>query len=164
MIDYPAYKAAAMHVAPILLDAEATVKKACSLIGEAARNGARITAFPEAYIAAFPLWSALRAPLYNHDWFRRLAASSIKVDGPEIGELCAAAHRHGIMVSMGSTSERSDASAGCLWNANVLIDETGRVINHHRKLVPTFWEKLAWAAGDGAGLRVAILRWDGSAC
>ncbi|TXF10042.1 carbon-nitrogen hydrolase family protein [Pelomicrobium methylotrophicum] len=154
MITYPAYKVAAMHVAPVFLDAEATVQKACSLIAEAARNGARLVAFPEAYLPAFPVWCALQAPLYNHEFFRRLAANSIKVNGPEMGQVCAAARRHGVIVSFGF-NEGSDASVGCLWNANVLIDETGRVINHHRKLVPTFWEKLVWATGDGAGLRVS---------
>ncbi len=51
-------------------------------------------------------------------------------------------------------NEISGASVGCIWNSNVLIDEQGRIINHHRKMVPTFWEKLVWANGDGAGLRV----------
>lgn len=150
---YPAYKVAAMHVAPVFLDAEATVQKSCALIAEAATNGARLIAFPEVYLPAFPLWSALRAPLYNHDFFCRLAASSAKVRGPEIQQICAAARHHGVMVSYGF-NEATDVSVGCLWNSNVLIDETGHVINHHRKLMPTFWEKLAWAAGDGAGLQV----------
>jgi len=47
---------------------------------------------------------------------------------------------------------------GCLWNANVLVGEDGTLLNHHRKLVPTFWEKLTWANGDGAGLRVSDTR------
>ncbi|MEC7257901.1 MAG: nitrilase-related carbon-nitrogen hydrolase, partial [Pseudomonadota bacterium] len=51
-------------------------------------------------------------------------------------------------------SERNPASISSMWNANLLIDETGHVLNHHRKLVPTFYEKLVWDPGDGAGLRV----------
>jgi aliphatic nitrilase len=47
---------------------------------------------------------------------------------------------------------------GCIWNSNVLISDEGQVINHHRKLVPTFFEKLIWAPGDGAGLRVVPTR------
>jgi aliphatic nitrilase len=42
-----------------------------------------------------------------------------------------------------------------LWNSNLLIGEQGDVLVHHRKLVPTFYEKLIWASGDGAGLKVA---------
>ncbi len=154
MNTYPAYKVAAAHVAPVFLDVEATVDKACSLIGEAARNGARLIAFPETYIPAFPLWSALRAPIHNHDLFKRLAAASLRVPGPELAKICAAARTQGIFVSMG-INEGTDASVGCIWNANVLIGEDGSVLNHHRKLVPTFYEKLTWANGDGSGLRVA---------
>ena len=68
-----AIKVAAAHVAPVFLDREKTVSKACALIEEAARQGAALIAFPETYVPAFPLWSAVAAPIYNHDWFKRLA-------------------------------------------------------------------------------------------
>jgi aliphatic nitrilase len=58
-----------------------------------------------------------------------------------------------VHVSLGFT-EGTQASVGCLWNSNLLIGPDGSVLNHHRKLVPTFYEKLIWANGDGAGLRV----------
>ena len=95
----------------------------------------------------------LRSPIYNHDLFCRLAANSMLAPGPEIDRLWRDGREHDIVVSMGF-NERSAASVGCLYNSNVLIDETGAVVNHHRKLVPTFYEKLTWSPGDGAGLRV----------
>ena len=81
--EYPAFKAAAAHVAPVFLDAEKTVAKACSLIAEAARQGAALIAFPETYIPAFPLWSAAmtlhRLPLpYPTDACRPLCTASRK--------------------------------------------------------------------------------------
>lgn len=148
-----AFKVAAAHVAPVFLDREKTVAKACSLIEEAARHGAALIAFPETYIPAFPLWSAVAAPIHNHEWFTRLAASSLRCPGPELERIAAAARRHGVVVSLGFNEGTAD-SVGCLWNSNVLIGEDGTILNHHRKLVPTFWEKLTWANGDGAGLRV----------
>lgn len=51
-------------------------------------------------------------------------------------------------------NERSRYSLGCLWNSSVLISDEGIILNHHRKLAPTFYEKLVWAPGDGAGLKV----------
>lgn len=153
MSTYPAYKVAAAHVAPVFLDTDKTIAKACSLIEEAARHGARLIAFPETYVPAFPVWSALRAPIYNHDLFKRLAANAILVPGPEIARVSATARRCGIFVSIG-INEGTKASVGCIWNSNVLIGDDGAVLNHHRKLVPTFYEKLTWANGDGAGLRV----------
>ena len=150
---YPAFKAALAHVAPIFLDRDATVDKCCALIAEAARNGARLVAFPEAYVPAFPAWAALNAPIDNHEFFLRLAANCVRVPGPEVSAIAQAARRAGIFVSVG-VNEGTEASVGCIWNANLLIGEDGAVLNHHRKIVPTFFEKLVWANGDGAGLRV----------
>jgi nitrilase len=152
-----AIKVAAAHVAPVFLDREKTVAKACALIEEAARHGAALIAFPETYVPAFPLWSAVVAPIHNHDWFKRLAVNSIRCPGPELERVAAAARRHGIVVSLGFNEGTLD-SVGCIWNSNVLIGEDGAILNHHRKLVPTFWEKLTWANGDGAGLRVCETR------
>ena len=153
----PRFKAAAVHAAPVFLDRAATTEKAVSLIREAAGRGAAFIAFPETYIPAFPVWSAIWAPIENHDLFGRMVEESVFVDGPEIGRVRSEARKLGIFVSIG-VSERSAASVGCIWNTNLLIGDDGRVLVHHRKLVPTFFEKLVWAAGDGDGLRVAETR------
>lgn len=150
---HPNFKAAACHVSPVYFDVEATLDRALDLISEAARNGANLVAFPEAYICAFPVWSALRSPVENHDFFVRMADSAIAVDGPEVTRLRAHARRLGVTVSMG-LNESTPLSVGCVWDANIVIGSDGSVLNHHRKLVPTFWEKLTWAHGDGAGLKV----------
>jgi aliphatic nitrilase len=150
---YPRFKAAACHAASVFLDAAKTADKACDLIAEAARNGARLVAFPESFIPGFPIWAGLQAPILSHDFFQRLASQALRLDGPEIEKLRTAARRHHIVVSIGIT-EGTDASVGCLWNTNLLIGSDGAIINHHRKLVPTFYEKLIWANGDGRGLRV----------
>jgi aliphatic nitrilase len=153
MLSYPIVKVCAAHVAPVFLDAQATVAKAVALIAEAAKAGARLIAFPESFVPGFPLWASVQAPFKNHEFFRRIAANSIAVPGSEVDQICAAAHEHDIVVSIG-ISERSPASVGCLWNSNLLIGSDGSLLNHHRKLVPTFYEKLIWANGDGAGLTV----------
>lgn len=146
-------RVAAAHVAPILLDKTATTEKAIRYINEAARKGAQLVTFPESFIPGFPVWAGLWAPMDNHDLFETFVDESIYVDGAEISAIAAEAKRLQIFVSIG-ISERSRASVGCVWNSNVLIGDDGQVLNHHRKLVPTFFEKLIWAPGDGAGLRV----------
>lgn len=152
-IHYPKFKAAACHVAPYFLDSARTIDKALSLIEEAAKNGASLVAFPEGFVPGFPLWAGLRAPIVNHDFFRSLASEALLANGPEIGRVRAAAQRHGVHVSLGFT-EGTEASVGCLWNSNVLIGPDGAILNLHRKLVPTFYEKLIWANGDARGMRV----------
>ena len=157
MIQYPAYKVVAAHVAPVFMDVGATIDKACSLIREAARNGAQLVVFPETYVPAFPLWCALQAPIHNHDLFRALAANSIRVCGTELQLVADTAREVGVFVSLGF-NEGTDASVGCIWNSNTLIGDDGSILCHHRKIVPTYYEKLVWAQGDGAGLQVSSTR------
>ena len=154
---YPNFKAAMAHVAPVFLDKDATVEKACSLIREASRNGAQLIVFPETYIPAFPVWCALQAPIHNHDLFCELAANSIKIDGPELAKIAETTRECEMFVSMGF-NEGTTISDGCIWNSNVLINDAGNILCHHRKIVPTFYEKLVWAPGDGAGLEVCPTR------
>jgi nitrilase len=153
MRNYPKFKVAAMHASPVFLDSEKTTDKACALIEEAANNGASLVAFPEAFIPSFPIWGSLRAPAFNHDYFRRLAANSVHVPGPEVRRIAEVARRRGVVVSIG-INEGTTASVGCIWNTNILIGSDGHLLNLHRKIVPTYFEKLTWANGDGAGLRV----------
>ncbi len=154
---YAKFTVAAAHASPVFLDTPATVAKACSIIEEAARHGAQLVVFPETYVPAFPLWSALNAPIYNHDFFVRLAQGALCVPGAELERVARQARRLGVFVSLG-INEGTPASVGCLWNSNVLVADDGAILNHHRKLVPTFYEKLTWANGDGAGLRVSETR------
>lgn len=153
----PTVNVAAAHAASVYMNKAACVDKACSFIAEAAANGAELVVFPESFIPGFPVWAALWAPIYNHDWFRLMVENSVMIDGPEITAIRSAARRHKIIVSLGF-SESTRASVGCIWNSNVLIDEEGTVLNHHRKLVPTFYEKMVWAPGDGHGLQVSNTR------
>ena len=153
MKNYPAFKVAVAHVAPVFLNLDRTIDKVCSIIEEAADHGAQLVAFPEAFVPAFPIWPAVRAPIYNHDFFRRLAANAMLIPGPELLRVCDHVRNCGVFVSLG-LNEGTTASVGCIWNANILIGEDGSILNHHRKIVPTFFEKLVWANGDGGGLRV----------
>lgn len=154
MFEIHSFKAAAAHLAPVYLDPVASAEKAVFAIAEAARNGAALVAFAEAFLPGFPVWAAIHAPIRSHELFARYVAASVYADGPEITAIRQAAARHDILVSIGF-SERNPDSIASLWNSNLLIDRTGQVLNHHRKLVPTFFEKLVWDSGDGAGLIVS---------
>ncbi|MCW2306893.1 carbon-nitrogen hydrolase family protein [Rhodobium gokarnense] len=150
-------KVAAIHAASVFLDRKKSTEKAIGLIREAARSGAELIAFPESFIPGFPVWAALWPPIDNHDLFAAMARESVLVDGPEMNMLRAEARELGVFLSVGF-SEKSPVSVGGLWNANVLIGDDGSILTHHRKIVPTFYEKLIWASGDGAGLAVADTR------
>lgn len=147
---------AAAHVASTFFDVESGVQKTIKYINLAAKDGAELVAFPESFLPGFPIWHAFLRPIDAHAKFARFAAASLRVDGPEMARIQDAARNAGIAVWLGF-SERASYSEGCLWNSAVLIDATGEIRTHHRKLVPTFYEKLVWSRGDGNGLRVAEL-------
>jgi nitrilase len=149
----PNFKAAAVQTAPVFLDAVATVKKACSLVREAARNGARLVAFPEAFVPGYPYWNWITDPVTGGAWFERLVRASVLVPGPEIDLIRRTAREAGVYVVIG-VNERSVISLGTLYNTLVFIGADGSLLGKHRKLVPTWAEKLTWAGGDGASLRV----------
>lgn len=153
-LELPRFKAAAVQSAPVYLDAAATVEKAVSLIAEAAGNGARLIVFPEVFIPGYPYWNWITDPISGGPWFEQLVRSAIFVPGPEIDVIRAAARRHDAYVVMG-VNERAAHSLGVVWNTLVTIGPDGAILNRHRKLVPTWAEKLTWTGGDGSGLRVS---------
>ena len=145
---------AACHTSPVFLNASQTTEKCIDLIHAASTGGANLVVFPETFIPAFPIWSSIQAPMHNHTFFQRMVEESISATGPEIGAIRSATRHCKIMVSLGF-SEKVDYSSATLFNSNLIIDEGGEVLVHHRKLMPTFFEKLTWSPGDGYGLRVA---------
>src|SRR5690606_362049 len=94
-------KVAAAHVAPIYHNVEKTIDKACAIIGEAARKGVQLIAFPEAFIPGFPVWANIAPPTHTHALFSELAANAIRLNGPEIGRIRTAAKLNDIYVSIG---------------------------------------------------------------
>jgi nitrilase len=147
------FKAAAVQAAPVFLNPAATTSKACHLIREAANAGAELVVFPEVFVAGYPYWNWIYHPLRGSEWFARLYHSAVDVGGPEVAQLCEAARVLNVHVAIG-VNERVSKNPGTIFNTNLLIAPRLGVVNRQRKLVPTFAEKLSWALGDGAGLRV----------
>ncbi len=165
-MDYPRFRAAAVQAAPVFLDTDATVAKACSLIAEAGAAGAQLVVFPEVFVPGYPYWNWTMTPIAGSAWFEKLFKAAVDIPGPHIDRLCSAARDAGAYVVIG-VNERDPFSMGTLYNTLVFISDTGDVLGTHRKLVPTWAEKLTWAGGDGSSLRVydtAIGRLGGLAC
>ncbi|KAJ6008881.1 hypothetical protein N7522_003897 [Penicillium canescens] len=152
----PILRAAACHVAPIFLSAKETTQKCVSLIEEAAKNKAHLVIFPEVFIPGYPFWSCMVAPGEAHEFVKRMVRESVYVDGEEVNAIRRAARENHITVCVG-ISEKTRYSSANLYNSNLMISPAGEVLVHHRKLVPTFYEKLTWAPGDGHGLEVIDL-------
>ena len=152
-------RVALIQARPVYYDLQQTVGLACSLIGEAARQGAQLASFGETFFPGYPAWLdyALDYARWDHpptkQLYARLVANSMTIDGPEMRRLQEAARVHEIVLILG-INERVLSGRGnrSLYNSIVTIDVDGAIANHHRKLRPTYTEQLVWAPGDGAGL------------
>ncbi len=151
-MEFPKFKAAAVQTSPVFLDVDKTIDKAISIIKEASSNGAQLVAFPEVFVAGYPYWNWIMTPVQGSKWYERLYKCSILADGPELANIRKAAKEHNCHVVIG-INERGD-SYGEIYNTNLIIDNTGTLIGKHRKLVPTWAEKLTWTSGDGSSLKV----------
>jgi aliphatic nitrilase len=151
---YPKFKVAAVQAEPVFLDREATIDKACSLIEEAGRNGAKIIVLPEGFVPGHPDWLYFYPPdEAMKRFYREFFKNSVEVPSAATEQLGRAARKAGAYVAIG-VSERVPGNMGSLYNSIVFIDPEGKVIGVHRKLVPTTTERLVWAPGDGSTLRV----------
>jgi predicted amidohydrolase len=148
--------------APVYLDKRASLAKALDLIQRAANRGARLVAFGETWLAGYPAWldvcpgAALWQNPSAKDVFARLRNNSITVPGEEVNLLSEAARDLKIAIVIG-VNERVDSGPGngTLYNSLLTISDDGQLKNHHRKLVPTYTERLVWGNGDGRGLEAA---------
>jgi nitrilase len=128
-------------------------------VAEAAAAGARIVAFPETWLPGYPAWLDVMRDvgLWDHPpvkaVFARMAADSIVVPGPDADAIGAIAAHHRCTIVIGVV-ERVAAGAGrnTLYNTLLTFGDDGRLLNHHRKLMPTYTERLVWGTGDGVGL------------
>jgi predicted amidohydrolase len=152
--DPEAVRVAVAQASPVFLDRDATLDRALRLIGGAASQGALLVVFGEAWIPGYPIhaWSPPASALW---W--ELAAQyldqSLDFAGPTVDELCAAARKADIDVIIG-LAERDPATGGSVYSTVAVIGREGQVVDRHRKLRPTAYERVVWADGDALGLQV----------
>ncbi|MCB6203144.1 carbon-nitrogen hydrolase family protein [Extibacter muris] len=147
---YPVVKAAAIQASPEYLDRDATVEKACSLIDRAGSEGAKLIAFPEAYIPGYPWWIWFDEPAAGIPFFMKLYKNAVTVPGPAVQKLSEAAKKNGVYVCI-SVTEKDGAS---LYLTQLWFNPNGDLIGKHRKLKPSGAERYIWGEGDASMMPV----------
>ena len=141
-------------------DAAATLDKLADFASEARAAGASILATGETSIPGYPAWIDHCPGVYYWDAeptkeaFAAYRQASVVVPGPLTERLASIARTTGMVLVIG-ISERVTTGPGnrTLYNALLTFDRDGRLVNHHRKLVPTYTERTIWGPGDARGLR-----------
>lgn len=145
--------------APVYLDLAASVEKAVALTKEAAGKGARVVTFGETWLPGYPAWLdyCRDMGLWNHEptktVFARLRQNSVLVPGKETRLFGQLAAENNLILVMG-VNERVESGPGngTLYNSLLTFTPEGELKGHHRKLVPTYTERIVWGQGDGRGL------------
>ncbi len=149
------FKIAVVQAAPVLLNLDASVEKACRLIQKAADKGAELVLFPEVFLPGYPdwIWNVPAGNISLHQkLYAKLLKSSVTINDLHVKKLSKIAKQLNIMIIIG-INERSK-SGGSIYNTVLYINNNGKVLGKHQKLVPTLVERIIWSYGDSNTLKV----------
>jgi predicted amidohydrolase len=154
-------KVAIVQHPPVFLNIERSLQRARTLIAEAAAEGADVIVFPETWLPGYPVWldAAPGAGLWDHPpakaLYRILVENAIAIPGERLDVLLEVAGDAEAYVVMGA----HERAGGTLYNTMLYLDRDGRTYSLHRKLMPTYTERLVWGRGDGRTLDVVTTDW-----
>ncbi len=163
-MDNPAdrLKVGIAQIAPVWLKRAETVAKVLEQVKLAAKEGCKLVAFGEALVPGYPFWIELtdgarfNSPIQKEIYAHYLD-QAVQIEAGHLEPICRAAAEHGIAVFVGCIERAPDRGGHSLYCSLVYINRNGTVGSVHRKLMPTYEERLVWAPGDGHGLRVHSL-------
>ena len=148
------YAVAIVQARPCYLDLDRSLEKASRLIREASSRGAKLVAFGETWLTGYPVWldESPEAALWGHPGaravFQRLVENSVEVPGPAVDRMAGLAREHGVTLVVG-VHERAGRT---LYNTQLTFTPDGSLLRRHRKLMPTYHERMVWGQGDGSAL------------
>jgi len=150
---------AVVQAAPVMLDAEATIDRVADWTQRAAREGAELVLFPEAFVSAYPRGLTFGTAVgRREDWGRKAFAQywqgSIAVPSAATERMGRIAREHGLYLAVGVVERDATFSGGTLYCTLLVFAPDGRLLGKHRKLKPTGAERLIWGEGDGSTLPV----------
>ncbi len=156
-------KVALAQISPVWLDKEATLKKVENSISEAGRQNCELIVFGEGLVPGYPFWLALTEGAewntkVNKELHAHYARNSVSIESGDLDGICKLAKKHKMAIYLGVIERPQDRGGHSLYASLVYINEKGEVKSVHRKLQPTYDERLTWAPGDGNGLQVHPLK------
>jgi len=151
------------QIAPVWLDKKATLKKIEESINDAAKDNCELIVFGEALLPGYPFWLALTGGAewdkkVNKELHAHYVSNSVCIEKGELDAVCKLAKAHNMAVYLGIMERPTDRGGHSIYASLVYINESGDVQSVHRKLQPTYDERLTWAPGDGHGLQVHPLK------
>ena len=146
------------QIAPVWLDKDSTIQKICATIDQAADSKCGLTVFGEALIPGYPFWvqhtdGAKFESDLQKDIFAYYASQAVRIENGDLKPICILAKKHGMSIVVGTIEAAYDRGGHSMYCSLIYINENGEIANIHRKMMPTYEERLVWAQGDGHGLK-----------
>jgi len=147
------------QISPVWLNREATLSKVIDYIYQAKNEEIELLAFGEALVPGYPFWISLtQGARFNapdqkaiHSHYMKQA---VQIENGDLDSICSAVKESGVSVYLGIIERAKNRGGHSLYCTMVYIDNSGNICSVHRKLMPTYEERLTWSAGDGHGLQV----------
>lgn len=148
---------AVVQTPPVFLNRVETLARAAASVAEAAKGGAGLVVFPEAFVPGYPAWIWRLRPggdmALTEKLHTALRSNAVDLSKDDLGPLRSAAKREKVAVVCGVHERDAEFGGGTLYNTVVTIGPDGAVLNRHRKLMPTNPERMVWGFGDASGLK-----------
>ncbi|MBD5770744.1 carbon-nitrogen hydrolase family protein [Marinomonas colpomeniae] len=146
------------QISPVWLNRDKTIDKILAAISEAANKGAELVTFGETLLPGYPFWIELtNGAEFNSTRQKEIHAhylrQAVNIEEGHLQPICDLAKQRSIAVIVGVAERATDRGGHSVYCSLVYIDKDGLIQNVHRKLMPTYEERLTWASGDGHGLR-----------
>ncbi|MGB3607257.1 carbon-nitrogen hydrolase family protein [Psychroserpens sp.] len=156
-------KVALAQISPVWLDKNKTLQKVKDAIVEAAKEGVELIVFGEALVPGYPFWLALTGGAewntkINKELHAHYVRNAITIEKGDLEGICKLANEHQMAIYLGIIERPQDRGAHSIYASLVYIDSQGEIQSVHRKLQPTYDERLTWSPGDGNGLKVHALK------
>ena len=154
----PTLQVALAQISPVWLNRAATTEKVVSMISQAANQGCQLVTFGEGLLPGYPFWldptggANFESPIQK-ELFAHYTEQAVVVERGDLDPVCEAAKSANCMVVLGTIERATDRGSHSLYCSLVTIDQFGEIVSVHRKLMPTYEERLVWSPGDGHGLR-----------
>jgi len=159
MSDKGLLRVALAQISPVWLKRSATLEKVEDYVCQAAEAGSQLVAFGEGLVPGYPFWPELTEGAVfesdvQKDLFAHYSSQAVDIEAGDLRALCQLAGQHSIAVYLGCIERAADRGGQSLYASLVYITPGGQVGSVHRKLCPTYEERLVWSPGDGHGLQV----------
>jgi nitrilase len=155
-------RVAAAQAHPAWLDPAKGTEVVLDWIARAATDEVQLLAFGETFLSGYPAWVSSTGGARFEDAKQKRAYAAyldaaVELGGPELARIREAVGDQGVFTYLGITERGSTSARGTVFATLVAIDPATGVVSAHRKLRPTYEERLVWGPGDGNGLRVHAL-------